>query len=248
MNARNSYDPQNQDTSGRFVPAIVLIAVGAIFLLSNLHIVRWHEIWAYWPVAIIAVGLYKVVDSDEGSHRTGGAVMVVVGGLLLANNLGYLYFTWNEMWPLLLIGVGLLMLFDRIGLVRSSGWRGRFAMHDSSESTANSLFETAVFSGGKRRLVVPDFRGGKVDAVFGGFEIDLRNCDIAGDSAVLELNAVFGGVEVRVPENWSVLCKGAGVFGGYSDETHHPVPGQFPNMKQLICKGGAVFGGVVLKN
>ena len=248
MNARNSYQPQGRDGSERFVPAIVLIAVGAIFFLSNLHILSWHEIWAYWPVALIAVGLYKVVDSEVTSHRTAGAVLIVIGGFLLAANLGYVYFTWNEMWPLLLIGLGVLLLVDRLGWVAGSGWRGRFAIHDASETTASALFETAIFSGGKRRLVVPDFRGGKVDAVFGGFEIDLRNCDIAGDSAVLELNAVFGGVEVRVPEHWIVVCKGAGVFGAFSDETRHPDPNQVPNRKQLILKGGAVFGGVVIKN
>jgi hypothetical protein len=243
MNARNSYDPQWRDTSQRFVPAIVLIAVGAIFLLSNLHILHWHEIWAYWPVALIAAGLYKVVDSEENSHRTGGAVLIAIGGLLLANNLGYLYFSWGEMWPLLLIGLGLLMLFDRVGW----SWTSRSSYSNPTASGANVLFETAVFSGGKRRLVVSDFRGGKVDAVFGGFEIDLRNCDIAGDSAVLELNAVFGGVELRIPETWTVVCKGAGVFGAFSDETRHPDL-QAPNRKQLILKGGAVFGGVVVKN
>ncbi|MGP8246916.1 MAG: LiaI-LiaF-like domain-containing protein [Bryobacteraceae bacterium] len=244
MKAQRSYDPQEQDVHQRFVPAIVLIAVGAIFFLSNLHILSWHDLSAYWPVALIAVGLYKTVDSDDSSHRTAGGVLIVIGGLLLANNLGYLYFTWREMWPLLLIGLGVLMLFDRLGW----SWPTRFSWNEAATSSANVLFETAVFSGGKRRLVVSDFHGGKVDAVFGGFEIDLRNCDIAGDSAVLELNAVFGGVELRVPETWAVVCKGAGVFGGYSDETRHPNPAQLPNPKQLICKGGAVFGGVVIKN
>jgi predicted membrane protein len=214
MKAQNSYEPQ-RDTQQRLVPAIVLIAVGAIFFLNNLHILAWHEIWAYWPVALIAAGLYKVVDTDEASHRI-----------------------------VLLIGLGLMLLFERAGWL----WTGHRSWNATTASSANVLFESAVFGGGKRRIVVSDFRGGKVDAVFGGFEIDLRNCDIAGDSAVLELNAVFGGVELRIPENWSVVCKGAGVFGGYSDETHHPTPGQFPNFKQLICKGGAVFGGVVIKN
>jgi hypothetical protein len=243
MKAQNSYEPQ-RDTQQRLVPAIVLIAVGAIFFLNNLHILAWHEIWAYWPVALIAAGLYKVVDTDEASHRIVGGVLMAVGGLLLADNLGYIEFSWNQMWPLLLIGLGLMLLFERAGWL----WTGHRSWNATTASSANVLFESAVFGGGKRRIVVSDFRGGKVDAVFGGFEIDLRNCDIAGDSAVLELNAVFGGVELRIPENWSVVCKGAGVFGGYSDETHHPTPGQFPNFKQLICKGGAVFGGVVIKN
>jgi hypothetical protein len=243
MNERNSYNPQQNAHQG-LVPAIVLIAVGGIFFLNNMHILAWHEIWAYWPVALVAAGLYKIVDSNEGSSRVAGGVLLTIGGLLLANNLGYFYFSWGQMWPLVLIGLGLLMLFDRAGW----SWTGRMAWNATSTSNANVLFESAVFGGGKRRLVVTDFRGGKVDAVFGGFEIDLRNCEIAGESVTLELNAVFGGVELRVPETWTVVCKGAGVFGAFSDETYHPNPTQNPNNKQLIVKGGAVFGGVVIKN
>jgi hypothetical protein len=244
MKAQNSYDPRQQNAHQRFVPAIVLIAVGAIFFLNNLHILGWREISAYWPVALIAAGLYKIVDSNDGSRRTVGGVLMAIGGLLLANNLGYLDFSWRELWPLLLIGLGIMMLLDRAGW----SWAGRFSWSAAAASSTNVLRESAVFSGGKRRMVVSDFGGGKVDAVFGGFEIDLRNCDIAGDSAVLETNAVFGGVELRVPETWNVVCKGAGVFGAFSDETRHPNRAQVPSPKQLILKGGAVFGGVVIKN
>jgi hypothetical protein len=108
--------------------------------------------------------------------------------------------------------------------------------------------ESAVFGGGKRVIVDQNFTGAKYDAVFGGYEIDLRRAQIAGDAAVLDLNAVFGGIEVKIPESWSVVMKGAGVFGGYVDSTVQPDPRLYPNPKQLICKGGAVFGGVEIKN
>jgi hypothetical protein len=111
-----------------------------------------------------------------------------------------------------------------------------------------SLRETAVFGGGKRKISAPDFQGGKLDAVFGGFEVDLRQAGIAGDSAVLEINAVFGGAEVKVPRSWEVVMRGAGVFGGYADSTDHPDRAQYPNPKRLIVRGAAVFGGVEIKN
>src|ERR1700722_13970048 len=40
----------------RIVPAIVLIAVGGIFLLSNLHLLAVHDIWEYWPVILMVMG------------------------------------------------------------------------------------------------------------------------------------------------------------------------------------------------
>jgi hypothetical protein len=63
---------------------------------------------------------------------------------------------------------------------------------------------------------------------------------------VLDINAIFGGAEIKVPESWEVVLRGVGVFGAFTDETHHPPQG--PGAKQLIAKGAAIFGGVVFKN
>jgi hypothetical protein len=237
--SRPPYHREDAGASERLVPAIVLIAVGAIFLLNNLHIVYAHELFRYWPAILIAVGIVKLVDSTDNSGRAGGGVLVGLGAIFLAQSLGFLNIHFWDLWPLILIAVGLAMLFE-----------GNLAWHvgiKSSTSRGRSK-ESAVFSGGKRVIVDQNFTGSKYDAVFGGFEIDLRKADIAGDEAVLELNAVFGGIEVRVPEAWSVVVKGAGVFGAFQDSTLQPDPRIIPSPKRLIVKGGAVFGGVELKN
>jgi hypothetical protein len=68
-----------------------------------------------------------------------------------------------------------------------------------------------------------------------------------GDSAVVYASAIFGGIEIKVPDNWQVTSDGTGIFGGFSDETAHPPEGT-PGLKRLIIKGEAVFGGVEVKN
>ena len=110
------------------------------------------------------------------------------------------------------------------------------------------MHESAVFGGGKRVITDSDFQGGKVDCVFSGFEIDLRGATMLRDSAVLKVDAVFGGAEIKVPAAWEVVMKGSGVFGGFADQTQHPDRRLNPNPKVLIVKGGAVFGGVTVKN
>jgi hypothetical protein len=232
------YRRQECGAAERMVPAIVLIGIGALFLLNNLHVIYVREIFRYWPAILIAVGIVKLVDSSDSSGRAGGAVLVGVVGVFLARSLGYLDVSVGELWPLILIGVGLMMLFERtsifhIGIKASSG---------------SGAKEAAVFSGGKRVIVDQNFTGAKFDAVFGGFEIDLRKANIAGDQAVLDLNAVFGGIEVKIPESWSVVMKGTGVFGAYQDSTLQPDPRIYPNPKRLVVKGGAVFGGIEIKN
>lgn len=224
----------------RLVPAIVLIAVGAIFLLHNLHLVYAQELFRYWPAILIAVGIVKLVDSQETGGRVGGGVLVGVGAVLLAQSLGFLDIRFWDLWPLILIAIGLMMLFQS-----DLGTHWGLKEVTSGGGRAN---ESAIFSGGKRVIVDQNFQGAKYDAVFGGFEVDMRKAQIGGDHAVLDLNAVFGGIEVKVPESWSVVVKGAGVFGGFVDNTIQPDPRLYPLPKRLICKGGAVFGGVEIKN
>jgi len=220
------------------VPAIVLIGIGALFLLNNLHIIYVREILRFWPAILIAVGIVKLVDSSDGSGRAGGAVLIGVGGVFLARSLGYLDVSVGDLWPLILIGVGLMMLFERTSV---------FQMGLKFKGGSGTK-ESVVFSGGKRTIVDQNFTGAKYDAIFGGFELDLRKANIAGDEAVLDLNAVFGGIEAKIPESWAVVVKGTGVFGAFVDNTLQPDPRIFPNPKRLICKGGAVFGGVEIKN
>ena len=60
-------------------------------------------------------------EGDEGRSAAGsgrrylaGAVLIVVGGLLLAANFGWLgWFSWLKLWPLLVIAAGAIVLLGR---------------------------------------------------------------------------------------------------------------------------------------
>lgn len=105
--------------------------------------------------------------------------------------------------------------------------------------------EAAVFGGVDRHITETDFRGAQCTAVFGGCKIDLRDAKIQGREAVLNTYAIFGGVEIRVPENWDVVSRGVAIFGGFENRTRHP---SGPDTKRLILDGAAVFGGVSVKD
>ena len=110
------------------------------------------------------------------------------------------------------------------------------------------LHEYCIFTGGKRRIVTSNFRGGEVVAVFGGVDVDLRGSQLGGDEAVVDITAAFGGCTLKVPTNWYVEMRGVAAFGGYSNKTIPPrlSPGQ--RVQKLIVTGSAAFGGVVIEN
>ena len=105
----------------------------------------------------------------------------------------------------------------------------------------------AIFGGGKRKIT-GDFKGGDVLAIFGGYEVDLRSATMSADEAVINANAMFGGIEIRVPDTWSVQLQVTGIFGGHEDKTHQPDSRLVPNPKRLIVRGATMFGGLGVKN
>jgi hypothetical protein len=227
------------ETGHRLIPAIIVIGIGVLFLLNNLNILYFSEWVRYWPVILIAIGLVKLVDANTPSGHVAGAIFVGVGAILLGQTLGFLNVAMHDLWPLFLIGAGLLMLFNRDswhGVVRGPGIYAHGRMREAS-----------VFGGGKRQVNTQDFTGGHIDAVFSGYQIDLRGATMAADSATLNIGAVFAGIEIRIPETWSVVIEGDGVFGTLEDKTIQPSP-QTPGLKRLFIKGAAVFGSVEVKN
>src|ERR1700687_5812724 len=47
----------------------VLIAVGLLFLLNNMEIIRFSQIVRFWPIALIALGVYMLYERLSASER-----------------------------------------------------------------------------------------------------------------------------------------------------------------------------------
>jgi hypothetical protein len=144
---------------------------------------------------------------------------------------------------------------DEFGERMYENWRGG---RNYSQTGAPHLNEVNIFWGGKKKIIAKNFSGGEVVAIFGGFEIDLTEADMAGNQIEIEVVCIFGGGDVRVPRNWEVVMETVGIFGGCSDRTWHPDPvppgATHPDgspvspAKKIIIKGVAIFGGLNIKN
>ena len=54
----------------------------------------------------------------------------------------------------------------------------------------------------------------------------------------------MGGIEIKVPEDWTVVCKGFPVMGGFEDTTKP----RGDTGKRLVVRGLALMGGVEVHN
>lgn len=118
----------------------------------------------------------------------------------------------------------------------------------SAPGSVDDCFEHSIaFMAFKRRITTQNFRYAKLSAVFGGFHLDFSMADMQGTQAVIQIEAVFGGGEIRIPPSWRVSIDAHAFGGAFMDETYARPDATAP-AKTLIIRGSTVFGGVVIKN
>src|SRR5690242_16601855 len=200
--------------------AFLMIGAGVVLFLDNVGLLHFHDIWRFWPVALIALGVSKLFETRGAGGMVWGAMAMLVGTAFLLDNLGIWHANWNIVWPLGLIAVGIIKLVTSLERKRALEDPNCFKAGSGDASSDNTLQAWATFTGLKRRIDSQNFQGGELLAVFGGIEIDLRRAKIAaGEEAIIDINATFGGIEIKVPDTWLVIVKGQGIFGGYEDKT-----------------------------
>ena len=226
--------------TGHLVFGLVIIIVGVLFTLDNLDIAEADNYLRFWPAGLIAVGAAKLLEPRRTSAGIlGGSVFLLAGSWLLLDNLGYIEVNFFEyFWPLILVMAGGLIVWH--GLQgRPRGPRAEGAPDEGATVSA-----VAILSGVSRGNNSSAFRGGELTAFMGGCEIDLRQAAIHGE-AVLDVFAMWGGIDIKVPENWTVISKVTPLLGGFEDHTRPP---QTAEAHRLIVRGVVVMGGIDIKN
>lgn len=240
--------------------AFILIAAGLIFLGFNTGIIPvvYKSVFLSWQMLLIVIG----VASFFKRHFWSGTVLLLIGGFFLApeinrinpnwlgsfpDNFVYLY------WPVLLIVAGALVLLDWIfpskRKVRKCNDKEFCYGRGHRQEFVNGGYVSSnnVFGSGEHIVLDPLFKGGEVNSVFGGTKIDLRRTNLPEGNTNLELNIVFGGVSIYIPEHWTVIVKVDCVLGGFEDK-RYGFNGEIDPSRTLTICGSCVFGGGEIKN
>ena len=217
------------------VLGLLIILVGVLFTLDNLEIADADQYLRYWPVGLMAIGLAKLWGTKEGhGSPLGGVLFVIAGGWLLLDNLNLLDVRLFELWPVLLIAAGSVMVWQ--------GLRGR--PQRRAARAEDTITAVAILAGVNRGSNSTAFRGGELTAFMGGCEIDLRQAAIHGE-AVVDVFAMWGGIEMRVPDGWRVIGRVTPILGAFEDSTRPP---QGATTHTLVVRGVVLMGGVEVKN
>jgi len=222
---------------------VLVIAAGLLLLARNTGFLdpSVSRILFSWEMLLIAIGIVNIFWRQS---MWSGIILIGIGGFFLLVNFYHMPFsTWQLFLPALIILVGLKMIF---GSSRLEKGMFRQPMFNHSVGSEDFFEDIAIFGGGERKIVTPNFKGGRMVAMFGGSKMDLTHCNIApGDRPMVEVVSIFGGSGLVVPSDWNVKVEVFNIFGGYVDKR---ISSQVDYNKTLIIKGVTIFGGGEVKS
>jgi predicted membrane protein len=235
-------DPVNRQR-GRVVFGAFIVVIGLFALLDNLHLFDSHLVQPYWPLVFVALGALKLSSPrNPGSYIFGGGLILAGAGMTL-QNLGLIHLEWRQLWPVALILVGFNVITKGFRVRGDVSCRASPGQREERFEHGSRIDASAMLSGIVLKNDSQEFTGGEINAVMGAVEIDLRHAAIATE-AVLHLSVIMGGVEIKVPRDWSVAVNGTPLLGGIEDKTVPPMtPGQ-----RLVIEGSIIMGGVEISN
>jgi predicted membrane protein len=215
---------------------LMVIALGVLFTLDNLDVIDAREYLRFWPAGLVAIGVLKLYHAARGGRGWfGGLLFVSIGVWWLIEGIVYIRIDARQIMPLFLVFLGAYMV-----------WRGFGGRRQGPAADGQSNFSALAIMGGVvRKSNAPAFTGADLTAIMGGCEIDLRRASIApGTEAVIDVFAFWGGIEIKVPEDWTVSTRVVPIMGGIEDKTHAPQTAD----KRLVIRGVLVMGGAGVSN
>lgn len=207
---------------------ITLILLGIVLILNLTGIMNIDIFFkGWWTLFIIIPSLISLIKDDD---KCSSSIFLIIGILLLLcqrDILSYKLF-WKLLLPIILIIVGLSLIFKK--------------NISKTVNKNNDSEHVSVFSGQKIVLDKEEFKGTNLITVFGGIDCDLRNIILKSD-VVINCTAVFGGIDVIVPEDVKVVISSASFFGGAENKRKNNNDGKHTIYVNCNC----VFGGVEIK-
>lgn len=217
---------------------IVLIAVGVILggkLLGFFDVNLFFNGW--WTLFIIIPSFIGIITDKE---KVGHFVFFIIGVLLLLAFLNIINFEimWKLLLPIVLVIIGLSIIFKN---VFNKGINEN--IKDLNQKMNNNDGYAATFSGQDVKFDGEEFKGTNLNAVFGGIKLDLRKAIINND-VVINASAIFGGIDIYVPDGYKVKIKSNSIFGGVSENKKNSVE---ESSYTIFINATCMFGGVEIK-
>jgi predicted membrane protein len=256
-----NYERSNATPVVQIVAGLAIAVAGLLFTLDNLHILRARDFLRYWPIVFVLIGAAQIVQARTSGRIWSGSIWIAIGTIMLIDRLGLWRVNVWAFWPLVLVFIGgriFWRAFQPADAAVSAGsqWSApvpgeppSFAAPgpwpNATTSAGSTTSAVAMLGGFDRKVVSPAFRRAELTAFMGGGKLDLRDAKLADGQGIVDVFALMGGFEIRVPETWEVKVD-VTPFMGHCGDARAPYAGEATG--HLTIRGFVMMGGVDIKN
>jgi hypothetical protein len=101
-----------KERAGNITAGLIMVTIGVVFLTGQLGLASLRDLWEWWPLVLIAIGLTHIIagTGEDGEGWVGGLFHIFLGTAFLAINFRWFGFGWATGWPLILVAIGASMM------------------------------------------------------------------------------------------------------------------------------------------
>ena len=224
---------------GNKILGLIFIVIGIIIMLNALDVTNIDIFFdGWWTLFIIIPSLVSLINQKD---ITGSLIVLFIGVLLLLSAQNVLDFDiiLKLLLPAIMIIIGLSFLFKDLFNNKVSE-----EIKKINAKKAKDGGYTSTFSSQNVNLDGEDFSGCEINAVFGGVKLNLDKAVIKND-VVINCSAIFGGIELCIPDNMKVKIKSNSIFGGVEDKRKNIEVDK--KSVTIYINATCLFGGVEIK-
>lgn len=224
----------------------ILIGVG---IAGNVMNIWDFELFfdGWWTLLIIIPCFISMIQTR---FSTGSTIGFIIGVLLLMNyQLDFHFNIWQLIIPIILVFIGIRLMFQGTFRKRINyDQTYNYSSDSNGNSTgtnytnANKSEYSAIFSSNHVHIT-EQFFGTSLSSAFGAIVLDLRDAQITGD-VVINASAIFGGIDIFLPNTVKVKINNVPVFGGVSNKHMQSAD---PAAPTVYIDSTCMFGGIDIK-
>ena len=213
------------------------VVIGILLVIIGIgYVGNIFEVWnftlffpGWWSMFLIVPAIVMII---RHGFKPIYLVLLAAGALVLLSKSGILPGIVSKLLvPAVIIAIGLAIIF-----------RGNLSS-PAGKPQKNVPSHIAVFGGSTPNYNGKTFNGAFCTAVFGGVDLLLGNATIE-NGAVIDALALFGGIDIKLPENVNVETSSLPIFGGTGVAKNRTFGENNPTVYvNAVC----IFGGVDIK-
>lgn len=225
---------------------------GVVFLLKNLEILAFEIpsfIWSWKIIFVILTIRFLFHRKFIGAFIMASLSLAFYTPELLGQDI------WEfkkKLWPVIPIFLGVILLTKFVSKKKSKSTimnaqtinEAQTIDENQTVEDSDKLETTLILSGASKKINSYDFKGGKITTIMAGLELDLTNCTLSNNKAILEIECVMGGLTLTVPREWNVKLDVVPIMGGIEDGIRKTPNAYVDPAAEFIIKGTIVMGGV----